>query len=64
MIYGKTSEQAHNDAVTWQLWFAWRPVRLIDGRRVWLETIQRKWTAIEGGWDGPWWRRDYRTPQH
>ena len=26
----------------WTPWFAWYPVRLQDGRLVWLETVQRK----------------------
>lgn len=26
----------------WELWFAWRPVRLIDtGRLVWLSVVER-----------------------
>lgn len=24
----------------WHQWFAWHPIRLKDGRRVWLETVE------------------------
>jgi hypothetical protein len=30
----------------WHKWFAWHPVRLDDGRRVWLETILRRLDEI------------------
>lgn len=27
----------------WKVWFAWHPVLLEDGRRVWLRRVQRRW---------------------
>lgn len=36
----------------WHPWFAWRPVRMIDGECVWLEKIQRRvnyYRALCGG---------------
>jgi hypothetical protein len=27
----------------WKKWFAWHPVLLEDGRRVWLRSVQRRW---------------------
>lgn len=29
------------DRQTWHDWFAWHPVRFMDGRRGWLERVQR-----------------------
>lgn len=52
MKFGKTREQQrqiddryYSRVAEWHNWFAWRPVRLLDGRIVWLETIQRKRSA-------------------
>lgn len=66
MKFGKTREQQrqiddryYSRVAEWHNWFAWRPVRLLDGRTVWLETIQRKRRAYspynsywvdEGSW--------------
>lgn len=33
----------------WRRWFAWRPVK-IDGRRVWLRTIERRRVTIAETW--------------
>lgn len=27
----------------WKVWFAWHPVLLEGGRRVWLRRVQRRW---------------------
>lgn len=40
----------------WQLWYAWHPVTLDDGTRVWLELVERK---LRGGYDDSW---IYRLP--
>lgn len=32
---------------TWHPWFAWRPVRLVDGTWCWLEPLERI------GWETP-----------
>jgi len=47
MIWGKKE----NNKKVWHLWFAWVPVRLDDGRIVWLELVERKYSyfAIPGG---------------
>lgn len=39
MVYGRK----HSDWSGWRRHFAWRPVKLIDGRRTWLE-----WVEISG----------------
>lgn len=26
----------------WRDWFAWRPIRLLDGRWAWLKTVRRR----------------------
>lgn len=33
--------------VTWESWFAWRPVRLKNGRWVWLERIKVRYSFVE-----------------
>ena len=35
----------------WLPWFAWHPVRLIDGRLAWLRTVHRRqhWVGIYYG---------------
>jgi len=38
MIWGKVRDNRTN----WVLWFAWRPVRLIDGRWAWWHLIERR----------------------
>ena len=43
MIWGSTYKQLF----ACRTWFAWRPVRLVDGRWAWMCTLQRKW-------DGRW----------
>ena len=30
------------DRAVWHLWFAWWPVKLMDGRIVWLEEVERR----------------------
>lgn len=43
---------------SWHRWFAWRPVRTIDGRRTWFRCIYRRlWFFPEGlpGAPGPMW---------
>lgn len=43
----------------WNKWFAWYPI-LIDGKRIWWKTIERKLVDI-----GPWyhtiWAWEYRN---
>jgi len=34
------------DAVPWESWFAWRPVK-VHGQSVWLKTVYRRANAIE-----------------
>jgi hypothetical protein len=29
------------DKTTWHRWYAWRPVRLMNGKWVWLEYVER-----------------------
>lgn len=48
----------------WNAWFAWHPVRLMDGRLAWLCEVQRRWnenlnpwcdasgwSGTDGGWE-------------
>jgi len=41
----------------WHLWFAWRPVRSIEGEWLWLRVIERKINFL---WCGE--VIDYREP--
>ena len=34
----------------WRLWFAWRPVRLVDLRWVWLSLIERRPSSSMARW--------------
>jgi hypothetical protein len=52
MIFGKTPEEAYNDAHIKRKkllskgnvkWFAWYPTRINDGRTVWLQYIYYRW---------------------
>lgn len=52
MIFGKTHEDASlrlSNRYSQRQWFAWFPVREIDGRWIWLETVTKKWSAACGG---------------
>lgn len=49
MIWGRTDDEARTVAKMWRRWFAWRPVRLLDGRLAWLQVVE--WRARdEVGW--------------
>lgn len=37
-----TVEERRTKKMTWQRWFAWRPVQLTDNTWVWLEVIERR----------------------
>ena len=37
MRWGKTTK----DTSGWQWWFAWKPVRMMDGRWCWMEGVSR-----------------------
>ncbi len=50
MIWGRTKEEQWMIREKWKqnheketLWFAWRPVRLKDGRWVWWQTVRRRY---------------------
>ena len=45
MICGRPANEKWERLSQWHLWFAWRPVRLDDGRWAWLEWLDRR---IEG----------------
>ena len=36
----------------WHRWFAWYPVRTINGVTVWLEFVDKKFTGMLTGRDG------------
>ena len=40
---------ATKEMTEWEVWFAWRPVRLRNGRLVWLMTIARQLVIDEPG---------------
>ena len=42
MIFGRPAKTRWGHLSQWHLWFAWRPVRLADGRFAWLEWIDRR----------------------
>lgn len=42
MIWGETTEAYVKREYSWRPWFAWRPVRLIDGRRAWRCMVERR----------------------
>ena len=58
MIWGETDEQRHARRYTWHRWFAWRPVRVNDGRWVWRETVARK--RVDGINGMKWWAYEAR----
>jgi len=31
----------------WKKWFAWKPVRLLSGKRVWLQTIYKRERTVQ-----------------
>lgn len=48
----------------WELWFAWHPVQLRNGKYAWLRTVCRRWnndlnpwadisgySGTDGGWE-------------
>ncbi len=41
MLWGESKKQ-YNLRCQWHDWFAWYPIILEDGRRCWLEHINRK----------------------
>lgn len=41
MIFGPKRKGPRENRSKWHQWFAWRPVRLIDGRWIWLERCER-----------------------
>ena len=54
MIFGKTYEEKHAQKQAWLRarkketdWFAWFPVKVYDGRWVWLQTIKVNWCISE-----------------
>jgi hypothetical protein len=49
MIVGNKHGTAHvqQNEFEWHRWYAWRPIRLEDGRFVWLEAVERKLTAAK-----------------
>jgi len=54
MIYRK------QDVHPWEEWFAWRPVKLLDGNRVWLKKIYRRCINTYVDHDD-WQRYEYGT---
>ena len=58
MIYGKTTQELLDEACRWKPWFAWYPVCLDDGRRVWMERVERR--TVFGRYDS-W--TSYRMPK-
>jgi hypothetical protein len=56
VIFGKTEAEQRARIGHREIWFAWRPVRLLDGRVAWLERVRRCWDeyAIEFTPDYGW----------
>lgn len=42
---------SHEHLGRWHLWFAWHPVTLIDGTRVWWEFVERRLEDGEAVYD-------------
>lgn len=42
MRWGETHDEYRERMTTWRVRFAWWPVRLDDGRWVWLEQFKRR----------------------
>jgi len=57
MKFGRTTAQECIRQATlceWHNWFAWYPVRTLDGSLSWLETVRRKalkFTGRDISWD-------------
>jgi hypothetical protein len=45
---------------TWQLWFAWRPVKTLGGERIWSKRIYRRSINSYVDFDN-WQRYEYGT---
>lgn len=45
MIFGQTHEERTKAAAVanQEIWYAWRPVQLEDGRFAWCEYVRREW---------------------
>lgn len=39
------------DQSFWHAWFAWRPVYVKGGDKVWLRSVQRRWRGGMTGWE-------------
>ncbi|MGE5146859.1 MAG: hypothetical protein ACM3N5_08925 [Candidatus Eiseniibacteriota bacterium] len=60
MIFGSALQRTEQADRTAHIWWAWFPVRLLDGRTAWLEAVCRWWHEGEpsrsasgaqiGGW--------------
>lgn len=73
MIYGKTHEQYRKERhikwakqAEWRRWFAWYPVSLPDGRRVWLQCIEKRiiWFSYRILKFSGHWKTEYRRIKH
>ncbi len=56
---GPTYEQKMEAKAQPHKWFAWRPVRLEDGRCAWLEIVERIGTYHS--YIDAWWSFNYRA---
>lgn len=45
MIFGRTTEEK-NKKYDHHLWYAWYPVKLLDGRWAWLQYVTRCWIDV------------------
>lgn len=54
MIFGKSNEEMNQKRDRYykeRKWFAWHPVRLVNGCWVWLEYVWKNYSsACGGGW--------------
>jgi hypothetical protein len=50
MIFGETVGARKQRVCRWHHWFAWYPVKLLDGRVAWLETVERRESDVWPAW--------------
>lgn len=56
----KSAEERRKDKEQWHKWFAWYPIRVIDGSCRWLEIVHRSGYSYTGYRGTRFWIYTYR----
>lgn len=57
---GRTQYEKDQDRKKWHRWFAWRPVRVVEGDCRWLEVVERRGSKYYSGYTYSW-EYEYRS---